>query len=81
MASKKIFSDQLEIAIKLSGINTMTRDEFLAEYERDRGKLVSETKFPNILQIYDKYSKNSKLAEKIKGNLQIQNIKIFSDIF
>lgn len=69
MSNKKIFSDQLEIAIKLSGINVMTKEEFVEDYERNYGKMVTETKFPNILQIYDKYSKNSKHGECKKGKI------------
>mmetsp|Transcript_33750 Transcript_33750/g.33242 ORF Transcript_33750/g.33242 Transcript_33750/m.33242 type:complete len:163 (-) Transcript_33750:379-867(-) len=57
MASKKIFSDQLEIALRVSGLNSMTKDEFVAEYEKTYGKLVTKTQFPNILQIIEKYSK------------------------
>ena len=56
MSNKKIFSDQLDIAIKLTGISTMSRDEFKTAYEK-LGPIPKDSKFPNILQIYDKYCK------------------------
>lgn len=55
MSNKKIFSDQIEIAIKLTGIDTLSRDEFKSVYEQRLGPIPEESKFPNVLQIYDKY--------------------------
>lgn len=57
MTNKKIFSDQLEIAIKLTGIDSMTRDDFKDSYEKQMGSIPQNTRFPNLMQIYDKYCK------------------------
>lgn len=59
MANKKIFTDQQEIALKLVQIKNKSESEFLQEYEEIYGKVELETRFPNILQIYKKYSKFS----------------------
>jgi len=73
MANKKIFSDQLEIAMKLAGIHAHSKYE---------GKVPEDTKFPNIKQIFEKYSKynvkdipeqitpkkTSSKAEKLEAN-------------
>lgn len=67
MANKKIFADQLDIAMRLSGLDSKSKDEFVADYERTYGKIVTETKFPNILQIIDKFSKfDSKKDQSIE---------------
>lgn len=44
----KIFSDQLEIAMNLAGI---------FEHSKYEGEVPEDTKFPNIKQIFEKYSK------------------------
>lgn len=56
MASKKIFSDQQEIAIRLSQINLKSKEEYVKTYEKQYGKVPEDSMFPNIMQIYDKFS-------------------------
>jgi hypothetical protein len=57
MSNKKIFTDQQEIAIRLLDINIKSKEEFLAEYEKVHGSVPKNTRFPNVCQIYDKYSR------------------------
>lgn len=59
MANKKIFTDQQEIAIRLVQINNKSKEEFISEYEQIYGKVTIDTKFPNLIKIYNKYSKYS----------------------
>jgi len=89
MSNKKIFSDQLEIAIKLTGIDSMSRDEFKAAYEKSNGPFPENSKFPNIMQIYDKYcsyepskniakstpKKTSSKAEQVLSDDSCKNIE------
>lgn len=81
MANKKIFTDQQEIAIKLVQINNKSKEEFIDEYERIYGKIRIATRFPNVIQIYDKYSiyyKNKDGKEQItpkKVNAKAEKIE------
>ena len=89
MSNKKIVKDQLEIAIKLTGIDTLSRDEFKATYEKGLGTIPENTRFPNIMQIYDKYrdfevnknvtqstpKKHTNKAEKLMSDDSIKNVE------
>jgi len=81
MNNKKIFSDQQEIAIKIAGISTLTREEFKAAWEQNAGPIPEDSKFPNVLEIYDKFSSlngdksNSKFTPK-KISSKINQIEL-----
>ena len=66
MANKKIFSDQQEIAIKHSEINIKSREEFMSDWEKNTGPIPETSRFPSILQIYDKFSSYEKLKQEIE---------------
>ena len=54
--TNKIFSDQQEIAIRLSDINIKSRQQFQIDCEKSTGKVPEKSRFPNILQIYERFS-------------------------
>lgn len=66
MANKKIFSDQQEIAIKHSEINVKSREEFAKDWEKNIGPIPVNSRFPSVLQIYDKFSSYDKLKQEIE---------------
>lgn len=66
MANKKIFSDQQEIAIRHSEINVKSRDEFIKDCEKNTGPIPEHSRFPSVLQIYDKFSSYDKLKQEIE---------------
>lgn len=64
--TNKIFSDQQDIAIKHSEINIKSKEEFLRDWEKNTGPMPDNSRFPSVLQIYDKFSGYDKLKQEIE---------------
>lgn len=86
MSNKKIFTDQQEIAIRLVDLNIKSKEEFVADYEEKfKGEVPKNTRFPNVIQIYDKYSKyqvesvNNEQTTPKKMSSKVENIEAASD--
>lgn len=76
MANKKIFLDQLDIAVKLAEITTLSRDEFAAKCELNIGPIPSSPRFPSILDIYDKFCNFNERKPSIKSTPKKVSTKI-----
>jgi hypothetical protein len=63
MASKKIFSDQQEIAIRLAELNVKSKQQFLHERQKVTGKIPENNRLPSISEIYDKFSSYDSKSE------------------
>jgi len=52
----KICSEQQDIAIKLSEINVKSKEQFVKDHEKNGFLVPEKTRFPSIVQIYDRFS-------------------------